>query len=292
VQRFINTLLTGVTLGAVYAAFALAIVLIWRSTRVINIAQAPIAMITTYVAVTLIDARAPYYLAFVVALVVGFALGVVIERLLMRPVRSRPDINTLIMGLGIFVVLQSIASLVFGGSYKTLPAPFGAEGIKVGSATYALTGFGIFTLVAVAVVLIGLLLLFKRTNLGLTMRASAFGAETASLLGVHVERMLTLGWGLAALVGSLSGLLVAGGSLVSPEYMNPMIVYGFAAAALGGFDSPVGAVAGGLLVGILLSFVSGYVGSGLVAIAALILLVAVLLFRPQGVFSKLRLRAV
>jgi branched-chain amino acid transport system permease protein len=151
--------------------------------------------------------------------------------------------------------------------------------------TIAITGFGIFTIVSVLVVMGLLVALFRFTDVGLKMRASAFNAEVARLLGVKVSRMLTLGWALAALVGSLSGLLIAGGSLVHPAYMDSVVVYGFVAAVLGGLDSPVGAVVGGLLLGVSLSFVSGYVGSELVALASLVILMVVLLLKPGGLFS-------
>jgi branched-chain amino acid transport system permease protein len=156
----------------------------------------------------------------------------------------------------------------------------------------ALTGFGIFTILAVLVAVGGLVLLFRFTDVGLRMRASAFNPEVSRLLGVRVGRMLNLGWALAALVGSLSGLLIAGGGLVHPSYMDPVVVYGFVAAVLGGLDSPAGAVLGGLLLGLSLSFVSGYLGSELVAMAALVVLMAVLLVRPGGIFGGIAERRV
>jgi branched-chain amino acid transport system permease protein len=292
VQQLSNTFFTGLTLGVIYAAFALALVLIYRSTRIVNFAQAPMAMLTTYIALTLIDAGLPYWVGFLAALASGFMLGVAIEFTLIRPVMGGSELNTVILTLGVFVALHSIAALIFGSSYHTFPAPFGVRGIEFGDITIALTGFGIFTILSVLVVLLALVFLFRRTNLGLTMRASAFNPETASLLGVPVGWMLTLGWGLAATVGALSGLLVAGGSLMHPAYMDSVIVYGFVAAVLGGIDSPVGAVVGGLFLGVALSLVSGYVGSELVGLASLASLLAVLLIKPSGLFSTTRARVV
>jgi branched-chain amino acid transport system permease protein len=292
VQQFVNTLLGGVTLGAVYAAFALALVMIWRSTRIVNFAQAPMAMVTTFVALELIEHGHSYWLAFVVALVCGFVLGAVVERVVVRPVEGGPELNAVILTLGLFIVLHAAAEVVFGNRFRSFPAAFGIRGIKVGDTTIALTGFGIFTILAVLVVLLLLLLLFRFTDLGLRMRATAYNQEVARLLGVRVGRMLTLGWALAAVVGSLAGLLIAGGSLVSPGYMDSIVVYGFVAAVLGGLDSPLGAVVCGLFLGIALSFVSGYVGSQLVALAALAILMAVLFLRPDGLFAPARERRV
>jgi branched-chain amino acid transport system permease protein len=292
VQQLFTTTLTGLTLGMVYAAFALALVLIWRSTRVVNFAQAPMAMLTTYVALTVINAGYSYWIGFAAALVAGLVLGAVVERIAIRPVEGKAHINAVILTLGLFIVFQATGALIFGSGFRSFPAPFGLRGIQVGDTNIALTGFGIFTIAAVLVVMVLLMLLFRFTDLGLMMRASAFNQEVARLLGVKVGRMLTLGWALAAMVGSLSGLLIAGGNLVHPAYMDSVVVFGFVAAVLGGLDSPLGSVVGGLLLGIGLSFVSGYLGSDLVALAALAILMAVLLIRPGGLFSHAEARRV
>lgn len=291
-QQLITTVLTGLTLGMVYAAFALALVLIWRATRIVNFAQAPMAMITTYLALVLIDAGLSYWVGFAVALVSGLLLGALVERLVVRHLTGSSEINAVILTLGLFIVIHALAALVFGSRYRSFPAPFGLRGFQVGDTTIALTGFGVFTIVSVVVVMGLLVLLFRGTDLGLKMRAAAFDQEISRLLGVRVGRMLTLGWALAALVGSLSGLLIAGGGLVHPSYMDGVVVYGFVAAVLGGLESPPGAVAGGLILGLALSLVSGYVGSELVPLACLVILMAVLLVRPGGLFSHVRARRV
>lgn len=291
-QQLLTISLTGLTLGMVYAAFALALVLIWRSTRIVNFAQAPMAMLTTYVALVIIDAGYSYWIGFAAALLSGLLLGALVERVVIRPVEGKASINAVILTLGLFIVFSAFAAVVFGSRYRSFPAPFGLRGFTAGDLTIALTGFGIFTIVSVLVVMLLLVALFRYTNLGLMMRASAFNQEVARLLGVKVGRMLTLGWALAAVVGSLSGLLIAGGSLMYPAYMDSVVVFGFVAAVLGGLDSPMGAVIGGLLLGLSLSFVSGYVGSELVPLAALLVLMLVLLLRPGGLFSHVAERRV
>jgi branched-chain amino acid transport system permease protein len=292
VQQLLNVVLNGITVGAVYAAFALALVLIWRSTRIVNFAQAPMAMVTTFIALLIIDAGYSYWLGFAAALVAGLVIGAVVERVLIRPVEGKPDLNAVILTLGLFVVLHAGAALVFGNRFRSFPAPFGIRGMEVGGTTIALTGFGIFTLVAVVVTMALLVALFRFTDVGLRMRAAAFNPEVARLLGVRVGRMLTLGWALAAVVGSLAGLLIAGGGLVHPAYMDSVVVFGFVAAVLGGLDSPIGAVVGGLLLGLLLSLVSGYVGSQVVPLAALAVLTLILTLRPGGLFSQASARRV
>lgn len=291
-QQFVATALGGLTLGAVYAAFALALCLIWRSTRIVNFAQAPMAMLSTYVALTLIDRGQSWWVAFVVALVFGLAMGAVIERLIVRPVEGKPEMNAVILTLGLFIVIHALAAIIFGSEFRSFPAVFGVSGISVGETNIPITGFGIFTIIAVAILMVALVFLFQKTNVGLRMRASAFSPEVARLLGVRVGQMLTLGWALAALVGALSGILIAGGSLVHPGYMDSVVVYGFVAAVLGGLDSPAGAVVGGLILGLALSFVSGYIGAGLVPLTALLILIAILLLKPGGLFSHVTARRV
>jgi branched-chain amino acid transport system permease protein len=288
VQQFVNVTLSGLIQGSVFAAFALALVLIWRSTRIVNFAQGSMAAATSFIALALIQAGQSYWLALVVALVSGFVLGAVVERVIVRPVEGGPELNAVIVTLGLFVALQALIAIIFGSSFESFPAPFGVRGFSIGDTTVALTPNSLYVLGAVLVTMLLLMALFRYTRVGLAMRASAFGQEVARLLGVRVGRMLTLGWALAAVVGSLSGLLIAGGGLVSPAYMDTLIVYGFVAAVLGGLDSPIGAVVGGLLLGLALSYVSGFVpsGSALVNLAALVILMVVLLVRPGGLFSS------
>jgi branched-chain amino acid transport system permease protein len=293
VQQFFAILLGGITIGAVYAAFALALVLIWRSTRIVNFAQAPMAMLTTYVALTLIERGIPWGVAFIGAIVAGLVLGAVVERVVIRPVEGKDHINAVIVTLGLFVAFHGLAGVLFGSTYEAFPSPFGVRGIRVGDTTIPITPTNIFTIILVSVVMVLLVALFRYTDLGLKMRAAAFEPEVARLQGVRVGRMLTLGWALAAAVGSVSGILIATNDfLVHPSYMDAVVVFGFVAAVLGGLDSPVGAVVGGLLLGVSLSFVSGYLGSELVSLAALLILMVVLLVRPGGLFSHVAERRV
>jgi branched-chain amino acid transport system permease protein len=288
VQQFVNTTLSGLAQGMVFAAFALALVLIWRSTRIVNFAQGSMAAATTFIALALIQAGWNYWLAFVVALASGFLLGAVLERVIVRRVEGGPELNAVIVTLGLFVAIQAAVAIIFGSSFQSFPSPFGLRGFTVGGATIALTPTLVYVIVAVVVTMLLLVALFRFTRVGLAMRAAAFGQEVARLLGVRVGRMLTLGWGLAAVVGSLAGILIAGGEFVYPAFMDSLIVFGFVAAVLGGLDSPVGAVVGGLVLGLALSYVSGYVpgGSALVNMAALVILVVVLLVRPGGLFAS------
>jgi branched-chain amino acid transport system permease protein len=288
VQQFVNVTLTGFTQGMIYAAFALALVLIWRSTRIVNFAQGSMAAATAFIALALIDAGMSYWIAFAVALASGFLLGAIVERVVIRQVEGGPELNAVIVTLGLFVAIQALIAIIFGSSFQSFPTPFGVRGFEVGDSTIAITPTSLYIIGSVLITMALLVALFRFTRVGLAMRASAFGQEVARLLGVKVGLMLTLGWALAAVVGSLSGLLIAGGGFVYPAYMDSLIVFGFVAAVLGGLDSPIGAVVGGLILGLALSYVSGYAprGSALVNITALVILMVVLLVRPGGLFAS------
>lgn len=285
-QQFVNLTLSGVILGAVYAAFALTLVLIFRATRIINFGQGAQAMFTTYIALTLIERGFSYWLAFLAALVSGFVIGAVVERVIVRPVETGPEINAVIVTLGVFVGFIALASILFGNTVQSFPAPFALQGITVGEVNVAITPNDIYKLIAVLIAMSLLLALFRFTNLGLQLRAAAFGQEVARLLGVRVSNMLTLGWAMAGLFGSLAGILIASGSLVFPNYMDGIVVFGFVAAVLGGLDSFIGAVVGGTILGLVTTYVAGYVDASLVTLSALAILVTVLLLKPGGLFSS------
>ena len=285
-HQFLNVTLAGLVQGMIFAAFALALVLIWRSTRVVNFAQGAMAAATAFVALTLIHSGQSYWVALVVALVSGFVLGALVERLIVRRVEGGPELNAVIVTLGLFVAIEAVIAIFAGNQVQAFPAPFSLHGLRVGGTTVALSPNDLYVVGGVVVTMLLLIALFRFTRVGLAMRASAFGQEVARLLGVRVGRMLTLGWALAAVVGSLAGLFIAGGGIVSPSFMDAVVVYGFVAAVLGGLDSPVGALVGGLLLGLLLAYVSQYVDKNLTDISALVVLVVVLLIRPGGLFSS------
>ena len=290
--RFVDLTLNGISTGTIYAAVALALVIIWRSTRVVNFAQGGMLMVTTFIASSVLSAGGSYWVAFAVALLSGLVLGAVVERMLMRRVAGRPPLNAVIVALGLLVLLQAAAGMIWGNTPRSFPPAFSIRGYDVGGTRVLFSPNDTFTVLVVAVVSVALASLFRATSLGLRLRASAFAPEVARLLGVRVGRMLTLGWALAALVGSLAGLLVAPSVFVGPNQFDPILVFGFTAAVLGGLDSPVGAAVGGVILGLALSYVSGYEGASLVALAALVILLAVLMVRPAGLFSRAQERRV
>jgi branched-chain amino acid transport system permease protein len=291
-MRFVDLTLNGIANGAIYAAVALSLVLIWRATRILNFAQAGMLMVTTFIAWTVIDAGAPYWLGFLTALASGLVLGAVVERVVIRPIEGAPPLNAIIVTLGLLVLLQAFAGMIWGGSPRSFPPAFSIKGFKVGDHTVLFSPFDLFTVVVVALLMAGLRLLFQRTTLGLQMRAAAFAPEVSRLLGVLVGRMFTAGWALASLAGSLAGVLVAPAVFVAPTNFDAVLVFGFTAAVLGGLESPQGALVGGLLLGLALSYVSGYAGAEVVTLGALVILVATLMVRPNGLFAGSRSRRV
>ena len=285
-EKFVNLTLSGVAVGVVYASFALCLVLIFRATRIINFGQGAQAMFTTLFALKLLQEGVPYWAAFAAALVAGFVLGAVIERLVVRRVETGPEINAVIVTLGVFVFLVALAAILFGQTPTSYPAAFSTSAFSPGDFQMTVRPLDVFNVLAVLAAMAVLLALFRFTNLGLQMRASAFAQEVARLLGVRVGSMLTLGWALAGLFGSLAGLLVAGGIQVGPNYMDLLVVFGFVAAVLGGLDSFPGAVVGGLVIGLVATYMVGYGQAQLVTLAVLAILVATLLLRPGGLFSS------
>ncbi|GAB2807821.1 branched-chain amino acid ABC transporter permease [Actinoallomurus bryophytorum] len=280
--RFVNLTLAGITDGMVFAAVALALVLIWRATRIVNFAQGGMLMFTTFLAWTVVQHGGSYWLALAAALASGLVLGAVVERLLIRRVEGGPPLNAVITTLGLLILLQAAAGMIWGGTPHSYPPAFTIRGF---TRDLLLSPSDLFVVGAVAVVAIALLLLFRRTDVGLKMRAAAFAPEVARLLGVRVGRMLTLGWALAALVGSLAGVLIAPSVFVGPNQFDSVLVFGFTAAVIGGLDSPAGAIAGGVILGCALSYVSGYVSSDIVTLGAFAALITILMIRPAGLFA-------
>jgi branched-chain amino acid transport system permease protein len=294
VVEFLQFTLSGVSFGMIYAAVALSLVLIWRGTRLLNYAQGGMAMITTYIAIEVIYHTGSYWAGFVVALVAGVLLGAVCQLTIIRPTMNKPPLNGVIVTIGLLVLLEGLAGIFFGGQFRSFPTAFSVTGLRVGGTPLGVSRYDIFVAAAVLVATLALALAFRYTSAGLRMRAAAFNATIARLSGIRVARVLTVGWALAGLLGALAGVLVSPSTFLYPNSMDTIFVYGFTAAVIGGLDSPVGAVTGGLLLGLALSYAGGYLPSGanLVPVVALGILVVVLMVRPDGLFSATKVRRV
>ena len=290
--EFLQLTLNGIVFGMIYAAIALSLVLIWRGTRLVNFAQGAMAMITTYIAIEVIYKTHSYWAGFVIALVAGLVLGAASELTVIRPTTGKPELNAVIVTIGLLIFLEGLASMLFGGQFRSFPTGFSITGLKVGGTALGISRFDVFTVAAVLLTTLILAVVFRYTTAGLRMRAAAFNATIARLSGIRVARVLTVGWALAGLLGALAGVLVTPSTFLYPNSMDAIFVLGFTAAVIGGLDSPVGAVVGALLLGVALSYVGGYLGSNVTSLYALIILVLVLMVRPDGLFSGARMRRV
>jgi branched-chain amino acid transport system permease protein len=290
--EFLQFTLSGIVFGMIYAAIALSLVLIWRGTRMLNFAQGGMAMFTTFIAIEVIYKTGSYWAGFAAALAAGVVLGALAELIVIRPAVGKPELNSVIVTIGLLIGLEGLAGIFFGAQYRSFPSAFSVTGIHLGRTPLGITRADLFVVGAVLVSTLLLALLFRFTTAGLRMRAAAFNATVARLSGIRVGRVLTVGWALAGLLGALAGLLVSPSTFLYPASMDSIFVYGFTAAVLGGLDSPGGAVAGGLILGVGLSYVSGYMGSNFTSIVAMGLLILILMLRPAGIFSGASLRRV
>jgi branched-chain amino acid transport system permease protein len=291
-QEFVQFTLGGVSVGMIYAAIALSLVLIWRGTRILNYSQGGMAMFSAYVALVVTNDTGNYWLGFAAALASGLVLGAVLERVVVRPVENKPPLNAVIVTIGLLILIEGVAGIIYGGQFRSFPPAFSVTGIKAGSFALGVSRFDVFTAVAVLAAALLLAAVFKYTAVGLRMRATAFSPAVARLLGVRIGRMLTLGWALAGLFGALAGVLVSPSTFLYPNSMDSIFVLGFTAAVIGGLESPGGAIAGGVILGVLLNYVGGYLSANLVDLYGLGILVLVLMVRPSGLFSTTATRQV
>ena len=292
-QDLAQQIVSGLATGSIFASMALALVLIYRSMGVINFAQGEMAMLTTFVAWQLAQAGIPLWAAFGITIAAAFAGAVALEAIVIRPVERAAPLTVVIVTLGLFTTCNGVAGWIWGYVVKPFPALFPVTPIRLGEISFSSQDLGI---IAVSLAALGLIsLLFQKTKLGLAMRAAALYPEESRALGIRVSWMLALGWGFAAAMGALSGIMVAPVVFLDPNMMQGILVYAFAAAVLGGVESPLGAVIGGLLLGVLMNLLGTYVaviGTELRLAVAFAVIVVVLLVRPAGLFGRPKLQRV
>ncbi len=284
---FMQQVVSGIASGGIYAALALALVIIHRSTGVINFSQGEMATLCTYVGWTLIVNHGwDYWPAFVATLLFSFVFGVVTHRVVIRPVERGNVLRVVIVTIGLLIAINGFVIWHWSGEPQALRSPFGTGTIDVGGVVISWQDVG--TIIVTIGIVILLWLLFQFTKVGLALRAAAVNPTEARLVGVRVTWMLALGWGLAAVLGAVAGLLTAPSVGLDPQMMQPILIYAFAAAVLGGIDSPFGAVVGGLALGVILNLVGAYIDffADLRTPAALLLILVVLLLKPTGLFGR------
>ena len=285
-EQFFQQVVSGLATGSIYASLALALVVIYRSTEVINFAQGEMAMFTTYIAWQLNAWGISYWPMFFLTLAIAFVGGVAIERTIIRPVEHANVLTIVIVTIGLLVVLNGLAGWIWTPELKGFPSPFPTETVEVGGVHISKQDVGIFAVSMITVAVIAVF--FRFTKLGLALRASALNPAASRLLGVRVGWMLAIGWGLAAVLGAIAGMMVAPLAQLEPNMMLTWLIYGFAAAVLGGIESPVGAVVGGLSLGVGINLLSTYIDFVTPEVQlpiALVVLLAILLLKPGGLLG-------
>jgi len=284
-ELLVSQIIAGLSTGGIYACMALAIVMIYQAIDHLNFAQGEMAMFSTFIAWQLIQWGAPYWLAFFLTIAISFVAGVAIERIVFKPLKNAPVLSHIVVFIALFAILNSGAGFIWDYQIKSFPTPFGSAPLLGNLISSHDAG-----MVSVTIILLLLLFVFFRyTRVGLAMRATAANPESARLVGIKVGWMIALGWGMAAAIGAVAGMMIAPVVFLEPNMMLSILLYGFAGAVVGGLTSPFGAVIGGFAVGVIENlagtFVPG-VGRELKLTIALALIVAVLTFRPSGLFGR------
>jgi branched-chain amino acid transport system permease protein len=290
-NQFITAILTSLSSGAIYALMSLSLVLVWRSTRVVNFAQAGQAVLTTYIGYAVIQKTGSYWIALVVAVICGALIGAIIDRFFMRPIFKRVTSGPIVMiapvvaTLGLLGIIQAIIGFIWGLTNQSIETPVSNSGLNINGTVVAFSLFNLLVLVIVTLVMVLLTLLFQKTNIGLALRASAYSPEIAKLSGIKVDAVRTLGWAISGAASGLAGMLYIPNTYLYPNAMDVLLVFGFIAAVIGGLDSMAGAVAGAMVLGFAINFSTTYISTTMVFPTAFLVLILVLLVKPSGLFA-------
>jgi branched-chain amino acid transport system permease protein len=285
-ELLLHQVLAGLATGGIYACLALALVMIYQAIDHLNFAQGEMAMFSTFIAWQLMELGTPYWVAFVATLTISFVVGVLIDRVLFRPIHDAPILSHIVVFIAVFGILNSLAGFIWDFNVKNFPTPFGSRPL-FGSGLISSHDAGMIGVTIL--LLVFLYVFFRHTRIGLAMRAAAANPQSARLAGIRVGWMIALGWGMAAAIGAVAGMLIAPVVFLEPNMMQSVLLYGFAAAVVGGLTSPGGAVIGGFAVGVVENLAGTfipYVGRELKLTIALFVIVAVLLVKPSGLFGR------
>ena len=283
-ESFLQQVFAGVTSGAVYASLGVALVMIYRATGHLNFAQGELATLCTFIAFTLVNLGVPYWLALAATLAISFAGGAALWSYIVKPIGNSSRTAPIAALIGVLLIVNSAVGLIWGHDTQTYPSPF--EKLTFLKSSF-LQPHEVGTLAVVVVVAVLLQVFFRYTKLGLAMRACAENPNSSHLVGIPVNNMLAIGWGISTALGGLAGILVAPIVYLEPNMMGGILIYGFAAALLGGISNPLGALAGGVIVGVAENLIGFYViGTEVKLSIALLLIIAILLFKPAGLFGR------
>jgi branched-chain amino acid transport system permease protein len=276
--------LAGLASGAIYASLALALVVVHKATGHINLAQGEMATLSTYVAWSLLVAGWPFGIAFPVTIALAFVSGMFVERLVVRPMAHASPLSSMVLLIGLFVIINSLVGWFFTYEVRSFPSPFPSRPLL---ASGLMSTHELGTIAVTLSMLVPLFLFFRYTRLGLAMRAAAANPTSSRLVGIRVGLMWSLGWGLAAAIGAVAGMLIAPVVFLDPNMMSGVLIYAFAAALLGGIDSPWGTILGGFALGVIENLAGAYlIGTELKLSVALAVIVLMLVVRPRGLFGQ------
>ena len=291
-MKAFDTFLTGLSTGSIYSLMSIALVLVWRSTRVINFAQAGQAVLSTYMGYEVIVRTNSFWLGLIGAMLAGALIGALIDFLFMRTLFRRVTSGPIVLvapvvaTLGLLGIIQAVTGFVWGLENKSITPPVSTGGFEIGERTLPFGPLNLLIVVAVTISLLILALIFQRTNIGLALRASAFSPEISRLSGIKVDLVRTLGWAISGAAGGLAGMLFVSNTALNPNAMDVLLVFGFVSAVIGGLDSLIGAVAGGLVLGMAINFAVAYIDTQMIFPTTFIILILVLLLKPSGLFSR------
>ena len=288
----LDTLLIGLSSGAIYALMALALVLVWRSTRVVNFAQAGQAILSTYLGYEVMNRTHSYWISVPFAVIAGGLIAALVDAVLMRALAKRShkgsvsEIAPVIATLGLLGLIRSLTGMIWGNAYLQYTSPVSGKGYEIGKHTIPFSPQNAVIVIGAVIVMAAFAAIFKYTNLGLALRAASFQPEISRLAGIRVDRIRTIGWAFAGAAGAVAGALVTPTSYLSPNSLDLLLISGFVAAVIGGLDSLIGAVLGGLILGVGFAFILQYIGTSVTFSAAFIILIVVLFIRPRGILGS------
>ncbi len=292
INFFLQLVINGVVVGSVYALVALGFVIIFKSTSVVNFAQGEFLLLGAYISLAVVGQTSmPFWVAVVVTLLFSVALGMLIERLILRPMIGEPVISVIMVTLGLSSILKAVVQGIWGTDTRPFPEIFPTTPVQIGPLPVS-QGY-IYSVVCVAILLLLFTLFFKYSRAGIAMRATAFSQQVAQSMGISVRRMFALAWAIAAVVSAIGGILLGGVRGGVDAALAAIGLKVIPVVILGGLDSIIGAIVGGLIVGVLENLAGGYLdpifGGGVKEVAPFVVLVLILMIKPYGLFGKVHI---
>jgi branched-chain amino acid transport system permease protein len=288
---FLQNATSGLAAGVTYGLVALALVIVYRATGVVNFAAGEMGTFTTFIAWELVaQAHVPFFVTMLIVAVIAALIGLVVYVLVIHPARRRPEFVTVMITFGLYELFNGLSNTIWNPSARSFPAPVNGPPLHIGQIIITRQNLGNAAVAVVAMLLLAAL--FRFTRIGLGLRATADNPAAARVVGITPARMYAFGWALASVAGAIAGMLFANVLLLSPSLLGNVLVFALVSVIVGGLESPVGAIIGGLVIGALAGVLAGVhgIGPNLATPVMLGLVIVVLLLRPQGLFGEVLAR--